>query len=738
MIIRIGLVTIFSLLWLTPLLAQAPDSQPYIELKRVKQEIKLDGVLDEPDWFAGQPAKNFWQNFPSDSIQSPVQTEIYMAYDDNFLYIGAKCHSVGEDYVVPTLRRDYRASGADNLTFLINPFNDGTNAFVFGINPLGATREALISNGGRGIQDWNGSWDNKWNSISKIHKGYWVCEVAIPFSTLRFREGSQEWSFNSYRFDTQSGTRSTWMRIPRNQIIMNLAYSGKMYWEEPLKKPGANISLIPYATAGMTQIYAPKEDQGKSDNFGIGGDAKIGITPGLNLDLTINPDFSQVEVDQQVTNLDRFEIRFPERRQFFLENADLFATFGDERANPFFSRRIGIATDTSSGNNIQNPILFGARLSGKINDNWRVGFLSMQTAKDVKNALPSFNYTVAALQRKIASRSNLGLIFVNKQHFTQQDSSDLYDSYNRVAGIDYNVASSDNSWVGKFFLHHSMGPTSNKAPFSHGARLAHIKRRYMLQWNHQWVGEEYDAQVGFVPRKNFFNISPEAALFYYPKKGAIVQHGPALETSLLWTPGLGRTDHSFELSWEFDFRSTSRLSLELTNEYTYLGEDQGFDPTRKNDVNLDTLRGYNYTSFGISYNSDGRKFLSLRLNPTIGQFYSGFRTGLGGSLNLRFQPLGTIALSFNYNYIDLGSPFKATSLFLIGPRIDLTFSKTLFLTTFIQYNNQVDNININARFQWRFAPVSDFFLVYTDNYYANNIQVKSRAIVAKVTYWLNL
>ena len=738
MLARIGLV-VCTIVCSLVLQAQAPVTEEAVFLKRSTNPIIVDGVLDESAWFAGSPAANFWEYFPNDTIQASVQTEVYMTYDDKYLYVAAKCYSVGKDYVVPSLRRDYRAGGNDNITFLFDPFNDRTNAFVFGMNPLGVTREALIANGGTGRNDWNGSWDNKWTGVSKIYDGYWVCEMAIPFSTLRFREGSQEWNFNCYRFDTQSGTRSTWQPIPRNQIIMNLAYMGKMYWEEPLKKPGANISLIPFITGGTSEVFSPEEDRTEETFFDIGGDAKIAVTPGLNLDLTVNPDFSQVEVDRQVTNLDRFEIFFPERRQFFLENSDLFGSFGDRRINPFFSRRIGVARDTATGSNIQNPILFGARLSGKLNDDWRVGFLNMQTAKDDKNALPSFNYTVAALQRKLFSRSNIGLIFVNKQTFADVEDNEEVDAYNRVIGLDYNLANSDNSWTGKFFFHTSLNEDKeeNKNPFAQGLRLTHTKRRYSVSWEQQYVGENYDAKVGFVPRKDFFRIAPEARLFYYPEDKNIIQHGPGIETSVLWTPGFGKTDHRYELYWDADFRSTSSLRATLVNTYTYLLE--GFDPTRINDgVELDSLKGYNYTSFEAFYTTDRRKKVALRLEPTIGQFYSGFRVGMETQVTWRFQPLGSIAMTFNYNHIDLPGDFQTADLFLVGPRIDLTFNKNMFLTTFIQYNSQVDNINVNARFQWRFAPVSDFFLVYTDNYIASNIQVRSRAIVAKVTYWLNV
>lgn len=720
-------------------LAQNPDvrentAMHYADAVRATEGIVIDGNLDEQVWQRGKKATGFWQWFPNDSAKAELQTEIYFAYDDQNFYVAAKCFSLHDRYVVPSLKRDFRAGGSDNLTFLFDTFNDRTNAFFFGINPAGVRREGLISNGGSNRQNFSGSWDNKWTGEAKIHDGYWAVEMAIPFKSIRFQEGSNRWRFNVYRFDTQMNEQSSWTRVPQNQFITDLAFMGDLHWEEPLKKSGPNVSLIPYVAADIDRDFEEGESSYKG-NFNVGGDAKIAVTSGLNLDLTVNPDFSQVEVDRQVTNLQRFEVFFPERRQFFLENADLFGTFGERRANPFFSRRIGVATDTSTDLSIQNPIYAGARLSGKLDENWRVGLLNMQTAGDEKNDLPSFNYTVAALQRKLFSRSNIGAIFVNKQTFGSAK-SETYNQYNRVVGLDYNLGTPDNSWSGKTYFHRSISPGGADQPYAHGLNLGYRVRRFEVRYQHRWIGEGYDAEVGFVPRSDYFQMSPSAELFFYPKNGNIVRHGPSLQTRLLFSPGYGRTDHEVRLNWSIRFRGNARLELEAKNEYTFLFDD--FDPTQGDVHFLPAETGYTYTNFRIEYSSNRNKPFSFRIEPRIGEFFSGTRYGLRGEFTLRVQPYGNIALNYNYNHLRLGAPFEPVNLYLVGPRIDLTFTKKLFLTTFIQYNNQIDNLNINARFQWRFKPVSDFFLVYTDNYFPENFSVRNRAVVAKLTYWLNL
>ncbi len=560
--------------------------------------------------------------------------------------------------------------------------------------------------------------------------------MAIPFNTLRYNAGVKTWRFNSYRFDTQSNENSTWIRIPRNQVIFNLAFMGEMQWAESPPPQGTNISVIPFVTGSSFQDFEEGDEQADM-NFDFGGDAKVAVTSGLNLDLTVNPDFSQVEVDEQVTNLDRFEIFFPERRQFFLENADLFGSFGIPTINPFFSRRIGISRDTTTGQNIQNAIPFGARLSGKLNENWRLGFLNMQAAGDEANGLPSFNYTVTALQRRLFSRSNVGVIFVNKQNFAESsDTSSLFDPYNRVLGLDYNLASSNNLWAGKVFYHQGFSSAgSGEQEFAHGTQLTYSKRAYQLGWAHQWVGEDYDAQVGFVPRQGFFRIAPEARLSFYPNN-YIIEHGPGVETSFFWKPEYGQTDQRMELNYRAEFRDFSQMGAALTNEYVFLFNP--FDPTRSGGKELAEGTDYRFTTFRANYGSDRRKMLAFELEPYLGEYFNGSIRGIEGSFTYRYQPYALISLNYNYNYIDLPDEYATAELWLIGSRIDLTLSKSLFFTTFLQYNNQLDNLNINARFQWRFQPVSDFFLVYTDNYLTDGLTVRNRAIVAKLTYWLNI
>lgn len=741
---RITLSIVFFIALSLKSFGQIDEKSKSVTVSYITEKPKIDGVLDENFWDKVLPAKDFWQYFPTDTLRAIARTEVYFASDENNLYVGIKCYSIGNKFIVNSLKRDFRAMGNDNVTLVFDTFNDKTNGIFFGTNPEGVLREGVVTNGGNNFGDFSESWDNKWKGEAKNFDGYYTAEFEIPFSTLRYTAGGTKWGLLIYRFDTQTNENMVWNRIPRNQTLFSLAYTGEMLWEKPLSKSSSTVSLIPFVSSAVTKNF--EENNPAKKNIDVGGDAKIAINSGLNLDLTINPDFSQVEVDQQVTNLDRFEIFFPERRQFFVENADLFGDFGFSNINPFFSRRIGVAVDTSTEVNTQNRILAGARISGKLDNKTRVGLLNMQTAENVSKGLPSINYSVAALQRKVLDRSNLGLIMVNKHTFG--DNLDLLglDKYNRVVGADFNYASSDNTYSGKTFVHKSFSPNSSGIQMSHGTRFNYSTRPLGIEWRHEFVSDNYNAEVGFIRRTNYWRMNPEVQFRFYPQNDFINDYAIGISSEVFLRPEFGRTDQTNSLRLSGSLSNTTRFSFGLNHEYVYLFDS--FDPTGTDSEVLPANTSYNYINFEGFYFGDRRKDIAWSFRPYVGSYFNGFRAGLGGSINFRFQPKGNIELNYSYNMFDMPHIAEVKHTFLIGPRIDYTFSKSLFFTTFIQYNSQSENTNINARLQWRFAPVSDFYLVYTDNYFTGTdpfdpsdrfgFNIKNRAIVAKLTYWLNI
>ena len=702
----------------------------------VSAPINLDAQLNEADWSKAKGATGFWQYFPSDTVQAKQQADIKFLFDDDNLYVGIKVNSSGKNFITPSLRRDFRAGGSDNITLLFDTFNDGTNAFLFGTNPHGVKREMLLSGGGSELRGFNGAWDTKWQCKTAIKENHYIVEMIIPLSAFKYREGETKWRFNSYHFDTQDNERNTWVQIPQNQFIFNLAYMGDMIFEKPLGKSKSPISIIPYVNAITAKDF---ENNISEKDLKFGGDAKFTIGNSMNLDLTINPDFSQIEVDQQVTNLTRFEISLPERRQFFIENSDLFSDFGNNRdASAFFSRRIGIAKDIN-GNTIQNDIIAGARLSGKLNNDLRIGLLTMQTAEDIANEIPTVNNSVVTLQHKLFSRSNLSFMFINKEATKEYNFLDPNDKYNRVIGLDYRLASKDNSWVGKYFLHKSFSPNVSDKDYSAGFSTEYFSRKWNYRVSGVYVGGNFRSDLGFIRRTDIFKITPRIQRNFWPQGKNIQRHSFSITPVFLWKPDLNyqNSDYAIITRWQASYKNNSELSVEMFNRYTYLYSD--FDPTGTDGATpLMGDKGYKYTSIRASYRSDQRKKVSFNINPSIGQFFNGKKYSLRTNIVWRIQPYFSGSLLVNYDKIELPKPHPSADLWLIGPKIDLTFNKNLFWSTFIQYASQQKNFGINTRLQWRFAPLSDLFVVYNDNYFSNDFSPRFRSLNLKLTYWLNI
>lgn len=701
-----------------------------VRAKKISQAITPDGRLDEAVWANAHVIGSFQQNFPADSLQADNQTEIRILYDDQYIYIGGECFSSsGDEYIISSLKRDYDWGRNENITVYIDPFQDKTNGFTFNLTPYGVQREGLVFGG----DNVDPSWDNKWQSGVTRQAGKWVFEMKIPFKTLRYKGGAKEWLINFARNDLQHNQRSTWIPVPINFRVSALAFTGKVIFDEALKSPGLNMAVIPFVSSQISKRHA--DGEATEYNADAGFDAKIAVTPSLNLDLTVNPDFSQVEVDQQVTNLSRFEIFFPERRQFFIENSDLFAQFGFRNIRPFFSRRIGIGTDTTTETIVQNPIIYGARLSGKVDKNWRVGLLNMQTAKNDEKGINAQNFTVAAFQRQVFGRSNIAGIFVNRQTLAIDDET----RHTRIVGFDYNLQSKDNRWVGKIFYHRAFKPDNADQTFATAGFLGYRVRKVALFWNHEFIGKNYDVNdIGFVRRQGVWRFEPFAEyIMYGGTNSSVARHGLRTYLNIYKDLDFNDIDRNLRLTYNVEFKNTMRIEGGWRKDYVKL-INGGFDPTGTEGVELDSNSTHSYSSVFFRFRSDRRKAFNLNLDANYGDYFVGTRLRLGGRLSYRFQPYGSVSITADFNNIQMPDPYNDAKLILLGMRTDISVTKSLFLSSFVQYNKQSDNLNINARLQWRFKPVSDLFLVYTDNYFPDTFEVKSRAIVFKMSYWLNL
>ena len=728
--------TTIVVLFISFISTTAQNLQKKFTVKHTSEAFIIDGVLNESAWASAKSMGDFQQYFPSDDKLAEYQTDIRILVDDEILYIGIKAYTSGSDYVIPSLERDFRAGGSDNISIMFDTFNDGNNAFLFGINPLGVRREVFISGGGQSLNGFTTSWDVKWKGESKIYDGYYTAEMAIPLTSFKFAEGETKWRFQSYRFDMQSNERSNWFVIPQNQSVINLAFMGDMFFEKPLGRSRTPLAIIPYINGIAEKDYSTDLSNA---SVKVGADAKIAIGNGMNLDVTLNPDFSNVEVDAIFTNLTRFEINLPERRQFFIDNNDLFGAFGNSAdANPFFSRRIGIATD-SLGNSVQNDILGGVRLSGKLNKNLRLGFLNIQTNKDAGQEIASNNNTMLAIQQKVFSRSNIGFFFINRQTTGSEDFIDDKDTYNRVVGIDYNLASEDNVWNGRFYAHTSFQPEDTNNNYSAGASLEKNTKYWNVSSNLTHVGEGFRSDLGFIRRNDIIQSRTSVRRLFWPDKGAVNNHRLEFAPTLIWRPGLDykKTDHEFGLNYRVTMKDFTQFGVNYSNNFIFL--TQPFDPTgTEGGLQLPANQGYTFNSVEFNYASNSAEIFSFSSTVGIGEFFNGQQYSFGGQALLRLQPKVRLSVNINYDKIILPDPFPSADLWLISPRVGITFSKSIFWSTVFQYSNQRDNLGINSRLQWRFAPLSDLFIVYNDSYSVNTIEPKFRSINLKLSYWLNI
>ncbi len=695
-----------------------------ITIQAIDTVIQIDG-LEEEVWSTAGQANSFFNHRPSDVGLAESKTTIKMLFNKHFIYILVKAFSDHNRTIVQTLKRDDFFDN-DGLGIVLDPINRQSNGFFFGISSRGAQSEGLIAESGQA--DWN--WDAKWYS-KVVHKdGYWLAEMAIPFYVLRYNESNRTWGINFVRNDLLNNMYSTWVQFPTNFSELDLGYTGTLNWESDIPRAKKRIAVIPSITSTTGRDF--QTDEPSEVEWTPSLDVKYALTSSLNLDLTINPDFSQIEVDRQVTNLSRFSLFFPERRTFFLENSDLFSSFGRSGIRPFFSRKIGL----SGGQSI--PIQMGARLTGNVTEKLRLGLMNVRTAE--AGAIRAQSYSVAAVQHRILKRSSIGGIFVNRQD------RDLGSDYNRVGGTELNLSSEDGSISGSVMYNQSFSDGRSGSNDFASSSVFVNSRSYRLYFQADHIGKNYLADVGFTPRLYNYDAVRDTTirigyqqynLFgawdFRPAKGKSVFHGPRFQTILYTNNGNRFNEWYNYLGYEIDFADQSQFDTGINHYRVNLL----FPLVLLNDTEPLPTGIYNYTDLFLDWDSDPRKHFGYGTVFTAGAFYNGNRTGLRSYVQYRIQPWLRLRLDHDFNRVNLEQYGKA-DINLIALRTEVSFSNNIFWTTFLQYNTQATNFNINSRFQWRFAPQSDLFIAYTDNYYSDIFSVKNRFLSFKINYWINL
>ncbi len=721
------------------------------DIKRVDFYLKIDGDLSDSVWSNTEFSTDFWQHFPYDTSKAKVQTKFALCYNDKFLYAAFVCKNVNPDkpFVVNNLKRDFSVLTNDAIVLTLSPFLDGQNGFSFGVTPYNAQREGAVENGGTfGVTT---AWDQVWYSETRIYEDYWTAEMAIPLSSIRFNRNSKNWGVNVARMDFKSNEISTFKRVPRNFNISGLVFVDTIRLLD-LPKKRFNGAIIPYISNVTSQQKSNSKMQHQPR---IGFDAKIGLTQSLNLDVTVNPDFANVDVDAQQINLTRYSLFFPERRQFFIENSDLFANFGFRQIRPFFSRKIGL---TSNGTNI--PISYGLRVSGKYGNKLRLGLMNVTTATDGINALYPINYSILALQRKVLNASNVGFIWVHDQVLGTQQSN-----YNSVLGTEFNLLTSNNRYSGKAFIQKSIYPGLKlDRGYAHATWFLYKTLDWMFMWNHEYVSKLYSARTGFVPRidnydpvskkiikMDYWRLEPEIKRTFYPSgKGKINNYSFFVYNSSYYDSSFKLTESITQFAGEVYFQNGSFFRGFLHQDYFDL-----FLPFRppvslKNGGFFDGK--HRWLAGNLSFETNNRKRLSILGEVDFGGYFIGQKAEYSGTLNWRVRGIGRkrvprIFIAANFRHIDF---YLADSgqyrIDLIGLKTEYTISTTSYITGYWQLNAQNRLMNMNLRYQWRYRPMSDLFVVFSQNWdqtmilpnrnnQFENWMIGGRSLAVKLNFW---
>jgi hypothetical protein len=614
------------------------------------------------------------------------------------------------------------------------------------------------------------AWDQVWYSSTRRYNNYWVAEMAIPLNSIRFNPGETHWGFNVARFDFKNNEVSCCARVPRNFNVSSLVFCDSMEFDGGLvAKKAKNFAFIPYVSGIGSQGVQGKQSSltdPVTANPKVGFDAKLALSRSLNLDITMNPDFAQVDVDVQQVNLTRYSLFFPERRQFFIENSDLFANFGFRQIRPFFSRRIGL------GANGPVPILGGVRMSGKLGSNLRIGAMNITTQSQDLGALgvlPGVNYTVLSAQKKVFSASNVAMILVHDQKIGKlvefRDRNGNWSKtgdYNTVAGTEFNLLTKSNLWAGKGFVQKSFYPGLGvKEGYAHATWLRYRSLNWTGMWNHEYVSKEFSARSGFVPRTDNFDpisgkiikydywrLEPMITYNYYPKRNSIVNHfGLVASNSSYYDSSFHGTESESEVGLDVNFQNSSMFHVSF--DHSYYDLFLPFDPL---DEGKYFFGKYEWTAIHSEFTSNNRKPLSGFVEASYGGYFMGKKYEFGGNLSYRVKGLGKrklplLLFNANWNHINVVmSDSQTSAINLIGFKAEYSINTNTYLTGFLQYNTQSEKMNVNVRFQWRYCPMSDFFLVYSQNYdqfqsvLPNRnayLGASYRTLAAKWVYWFN-
>jgi len=690
-------------------IAQVVDnlgSTPSVQAVELVSAPIIDGLVSgDASWSAVPPASGFWQVQPNDGLPATQRTDVYVGYTDNALYIGVMAHDDDPSgIIVSDSRRDSSLEDTDAFLIIIDGLLDRQNGYVFGTNAAGieydgqVTKEGAGDNFGSGGGAFNLNWDGSWVVQASVTEEGWSAEFEIPFATLRYGQaGVQSWGINFQRNIRRNNEITYWAPLDRNRNLYRVSEAGTLRGIAP--PPQRNLQITPYVLGDWQRGGTLAGTESESDG---GVDVKYSITPSLTLDLTYNTDFAQVEADEKQLNLDRFNLFFPEKRPFFLENAGQFSVGNGQEVEMFFSRRIGIGSD---GDLI--PVEGGARLSGKLGERTNVGFLYMGT-EAVAEIAPANNFAVARISQELANRSSIGAIVVSRDG----DGSYLLPSsqdYNRTYAIDGRLGIGDNlllqAWVAQT---ETPGRRGRDDAFS--LKYDYSSAEWASRMEYTEVGEDFNPEVGFLSRTE------------YRKGSAFLMR--RIRPDDLWGLLEIRPHASYTGFWKFDgFQESGFLHLDVHWEFKSSAEiHTGYNVTKAGVITpFEIVPGvivpadtYDHGEGQVVLFSNKSKPLSFELRTVAGGQFGGDRLSISPTIKYRIGETFRSELSVNYNDYDLPVPNGDFTANLMRLRLSYSFTPKIQLQSLVQYNDQTEKLGTNVRFSWLRNANSGLFLVYNE------------------------
>ena len=682
---------------------------------RVAERLRLDGRLDERVYETVAPLTDFIQQVPDEGAPATERTEAWLLFDDENIYVGVRAHDSAPpgQWVANDMRRDTpQLRQNDTVAVIFDTFYDRRNGVAFYTNPLGARADFAITNEGNPNSDWNPVWDVRTGRF----EGGWTAEMEIPFKSLRYRPGAaQVWGFQMRRVVRRKNEGSYLTQLPISAVVRGGAIAGIFRVSDAatlvgLEAPqgGRTIEIKPYAIGGVvTDLEAsPARENARSGNGGL--DVKIGLTQNLTADFTYRTDFAQVEVDEQQVNLTRFNLFFPEKREFFLEGRGIFefATgaavsggggFRDPNAPIlFYSRRIGLQA------NHVVPIVGGGRLTGKVGD-FDVGALSIQTDREAVSGAVETNFSVARIKRDILRRSSIGALFTNRSVSTHGHGAA------RTYGVDGTFSFHDNIHL-LGYAARTDTPGYPDRNLSYQGKFDYTGDLFGIMANHLLVEDNFIPDVGFVRRDNFRQSTIQWRISPRPDIDAIRQFRTGGNLDYTLTADTSQLEtRRFILGGEMEFENGDRLTLTRMDNYELLREP--FSPAKG--VTL-PIGGYDFTEYSVTYLLGQQHRANGQVAVRRGGYFNGDITSVdftSGYVELTRHL--SIEPTVSFNWIDLPQGSFRTDLTVA--RVNYTFTPRMFFAGLLQYNSSTDTVGANLRFRWEYSPGSELFVVYTED-----------------------